>query len=262
VELDQSGWYEFFLRKIEDPDLGIPDLSVTEIQYLDPITLNPLDIMQIHRGQAVSVKVNVKNEATPVGVIATLKLGSDGNHNNGTIYDSHATMPSQDIQVICPWGNSSFQWTWTVPDDAPIGQYYWKVSFNDPHYVLVFKNSNWQTAFQVASGSSMMSMPTTVEAPPTATIITPTYASEANAFDNDSAKQEFPQRGAAVPLTAAKSVRNPFFRRVTETNSLLRSRTLSADRAILHDAVLTMEIRWLLLRKIDALLNPKILNIT
>jgi peptidoglycan/xylan/chitin deacetylase (PgdA/CDA1 family) len=262
VELDQSSWYEFFLRKIEDPDLDIPDLSVTGIQYLDPITLNPLDIMQIHRGQAVRVKVTVNNEAAPAGVVATLKLDSDSNHNNGTIYDSHAMTPSQDVQLICPWGNSSFQWTWTVPGDAPLGQYYWKVSFNDPHYVLVFKNSNWQTAFQVIPGSSMMIMPMTAEAPPTAMTISPTYASEANSFDNVSVKQAFPQRDAAIPLTAAKSVRHPFVRRVTETNPFLRSRTLSADRANLHDAVMTMEIRWPLLRKIDALLNPKILDIT
>ena len=75
----------------------------------------------------------------PAGVIATLALDSDSNRSNGTIYNSHGTTPNQDIQVRCP-GPFSFQWTWTVPSDAPVGQYYVNVTFNDPQYVLVFRN--------------------------------------------------------------------------------------------------------------------------
>ena len=106
-------------------------------------------------GQTVLINVNVNNAAAPAGVIATLSLDSDTNHNNGVIYNSHTTTPSQDIQVKCPWGASSFQWTWTVPSDAPLGQYYVNVTFNDPQYVLVFRSSDWRESFVVVPSAPL-----------------------------------------------------------------------------------------------------------
>ena len=149
VQLDTSGWYEFFLNRMQDPDVQIPSLSITGIQYLDPTTHAPLDIANIQPGQSVLIHVDVNNAASPAPVIASLALDSDADHS-GVIYDSHVTTPvSQDIHVTCPWGASSFEWTWTVPATAPAGQYYAQVTFNDPKYVVSFKNSQWQTAFQV-----------------------------------------------------------------------------------------------------------------
>ena len=103
VDLGQSGWYEFFMSKIGDSDVAIPNLSVTGIQYLDPLTNNPIDLTQVQPGQTVLIKVNVNNAAAPAGDIATLSLDSNTDHNNGVIYNSHTTTPSQDIQVKCPW---------------------------------------------------------------------------------------------------------------------------------------------------------------
>ena len=95
------------------------------------------------------IRVDVHNAAAPAGVIATLALDSDGDPANGVIYDSHDA--GQDVQVVCPWGPSSFEWTWTVPTDAPLGQYAMNVSFHDPLYVLGFEDPGWQSALAVVA---------------------------------------------------------------------------------------------------------------
>jgi uncharacterized repeat protein (TIGR01451 family) len=151
VQLDSSGWYEFLFNKIQESSLQIPDISITGMQFLNPADRTPLDIAKIKAGQSVLIHVNVYNAAAPAPVIASLALDSDADRSSA-IYNSHTTTPAtQDIVRTCPWGASSFEWTWTVPAGAPTGQYYSLVTFNDPKYVLGFMSSQWQTAFQVVA---------------------------------------------------------------------------------------------------------------
>ncbi|HLA84190.1 MAG TPA: polysaccharide deacetylase family protein [Thermoguttaceae bacterium] len=159
VDLNQSGWYAFFMSRIEDPDVRIPNLSVTGVQFLDPATGDPVDVTRVAPGQTVLVRVEVNNRAAPAGVTATLKLDSDADPANGIVYDSHAATPGEDDLAVCPWGESSFEWTWTVPSDAPPGAYSLNVSFHDPLYVLHFKDPGWQSAvFEVHSPAQTPSL--------------------------------------------------------------------------------------------------------
>jgi hypothetical protein len=157
VQLDTSGWYEFFLNRVGDADVQIPNISITDVQYLDPITRAPLDITNIQPGQSILIHVDVNNAAAPTPLIASLALDSDTDHTS-VIYDSHLTTPvSQDIQVVCPWGASSFEWTWTVPATAPAGQYYSLVTFN----VQVVLPASLTITSQASVASSSIAAPAT-----------------------------------------------------------------------------------------------------
>jgi hypothetical protein len=134
----------FLFNKLQDPDVVAPNISIAGIQYLDPTTMMPLDVSQMHPGQSVLIRVNANNSGSATTVTASFALDSDNNHTNGVAYDSH---PGQDIQVFFPSGTKYFDWAWTVPDTE--GLYYSQVTFHDVKYVLGFKSSVWQTAFQV-----------------------------------------------------------------------------------------------------------------
>ena len=51
VQLDANGWYGFLMARIGDPDLDIPNLSITGIQYLDPATGDPVDVTRVRPGR-------------------------------------------------------------------------------------------------------------------------------------------------------------------------------------------------------------------
>jgi uncharacterized repeat protein (TIGR01451 family) len=144
VNYDAAYPDNFLFNKLQDPDVGAPNISIAGIQYLDPATMSPLDVSQMHSGQSVLIRVNANNSGPATTVCASLALDSDNNHTNGVDFDSH---PGQDIQVVFPNGTKYFDWTWTVPDTE--GLYYSQVAFHDVKYVLGFKSSVWQTAFQV-----------------------------------------------------------------------------------------------------------------
>ena len=244
VNLGQSGWYEFFMSKIGDSDVDIPNLSVTGIQYLDPVSKSPIDLAHVQPGQTVLIKVNVNNAAAPAGVIATLAIDSDSNHSNGTIYNSHGTTPNQDIQVRCPWGPSSFQWTWTVPSDAPVSQYYVNVTFNDPQYVLVFKNSDWRSAFVVVP-SAPLSPSLAGAAPQTAS----TSGDTASASAHDAVVAEEVPHWANVIVQSPTATQWPVAREnlaqsVQAAKAANDSETLSTSVTALNDAVLADGTRW------------------
>jgi uncharacterized repeat protein (TIGR01451 family) len=180
VRLDESGWYEFLFNRVQDPDIKIPDISITALQYLDPTTRAALDITKIKPGQSILIHVDVNNAGMTSTVIASLALDSDTDHSS-VVYDSHAT--GQDVQVTCPWGASTFEWTWTVPTSAALGQYYSLVTFHDPHYVAQFQSSQWQTAFRVISPSGSMSPSGAPGAAPSSSNDTPPVKGDAAVTD-------------------------------------------------------------------------------
>lgn len=255
VQLDRSGWYEFFMSKVGDLDVRIPNLSVTGIQYLDPTTLNPVDITKVQPGQSVLIRVNVNNAAAPAGVIATLSLDADNNPDNGTIFNSHTSSPGQDVQVTCPWGASTFEWTWTVPVNASAGQYYVNVSFKDPKYVLGFKNSGWQTAFVVSSvGSSLAS---TLAASSTTTAISTIDKTSGTALKNDALFHEMASLvdRLMAQWTKSKQSLDKGKSAVQDILSVKQMEFLQSHFTALHDAVLAKSFEPSLLDWVDALLK-------
>jgi hypothetical protein len=146
VDYDSSFPDDFFMTKI-DPSFQVLRITIDSIEYLDPATGQPLE--QLIPCQSVMIRVTATNSGPATDVVVSLNI-DDVNHNNGIIYDSHQTTPSQDIVQEFGLGQQTFGWTWQVPcDDPPFGQYYITVGFHDQHYVLGFEYSGWQESFSV-----------------------------------------------------------------------------------------------------------------
>ncbi len=149
VDYDQDHPWDFFFNKIEDPDVVVPEITINSIEYIDPSNGQPLQLNQVETGESVKIRVTAINSGPSAIVKVSLNLDSDANHSNGIIYDSHLKTPSEDIVRSFSPGQQIFEWTWQVPVNAPLGQYYAAVGFHDQHYVLGFKYSGWQEAFSV-----------------------------------------------------------------------------------------------------------------
>ncbi len=150
TDYDPSKPGSFFFTKIGD-SLAIPTITISQIRYLDPITGNPFSGGELQWGQTVKVQVTATNSGAASDVIASLALDTDTNSANGSVYDTHSVNPMQDILVTAWTGQKTFEWLWTVPVDAPTGQYYSKVSFHDRFYVLGFLKPAYQQAFSIKS---------------------------------------------------------------------------------------------------------------
>jgi peptidoglycan/xylan/chitin deacetylase (PgdA/CDA1 family) len=149
VDYDEYNPGNFFMTKIEDPDVKIPLIQIDSIEYLDPSTNQSLIHNLVNPGSQVKIRVTATNSGESADVIVSLNIDSDSDHNNGIIYDSH---PSEDNQATFTTGQQTFEWIWTVPNDAPLGQYYVLVGFHDQHYVLGYKYEGWLNAFSVTNG--------------------------------------------------------------------------------------------------------------
>ena len=157
---------EFLLSAIADPAVSLPKITVTSVTYLDPSTGKPLAANQLVPGQSVRVHVTATNAGLSLVVVAGLRLDSDSIPANGIVYDSHLTVPGQDIQTTFAPGTKTFDWTWQVPASAAVGQYYADLQFHDQRYVLGFKDSGWQQAFSVAAPASVLLVDKSIAATP------------------------------------------------------------------------------------------------
>jgi len=146
VDFDAANPTNFFMTKIGDPDVKIPLIQIDSIEYLDPSTNQPIPDNLIIQGFHVKIRVTATNNGEAANVTVSLNLDSDSDHDNGVIYDSH---PGGDIETTFATGQRTFDWTWTVPQDAPLGQYYVAIGFHDQYYVLGYAYSGWQEALNV-----------------------------------------------------------------------------------------------------------------
>ncbi len=230
VQLEQSGWWAFFANRLEDSDVAVPMISVSGIQY---------SASSVRRGETATITVNVNNSGSTAPVLASLTIDSDSNHANGVIYNSHTTSPTGDIQATVPWGTSSLTWNWTVPNDAPTGQYYVTVSFNDIKYVYVFRTAPWTAAFQVNSLAPAMAAALATESLTTAdaeraTTITP--VASAAAYDAVLAKAAT-TTGSPVASSSASSRLLQALARNLQSKQFGGNGSLAASLAAVSDAV-------------------------
>lgn len=120
----------FYFSEIGD-SVVIPNLTVDSVQFLNPANNAPLSAAVW--GQTVKVRVSAFNNGSAAGTGVSLLMTPVG---YSTIYDSHATNPTQDPVVTAWTGQHYFDWLWTVPTDAPAGQYSATSYFRDQYFVL------------------------------------------------------------------------------------------------------------------------------
>jgi hypothetical protein len=144
VNYDPSSPGSFFMTRLGDPDVVIPEIRINSVDYLDAETNQPLANGSIVAGQSVKVHVTASKTGPAVDVVASLALA-----HTITYYDSHTADPPEDVTVQFASGQQVFEWTWLVPPDAAKGQYYAQVTFHDVPYVLGWLDSGSMTAFQV-----------------------------------------------------------------------------------------------------------------
>ena len=145
MDYDPNNASGFYFNEIGDP-LVVPTLTIDSVQLIDPVTGNPVPYNQAVWGQTVKVRVNATNGGAATGAVASLIISYPG---SGTFLDSHAQTPTLDPVVTSWTGSHSFEWLWTVPMDAPIGQYTASVSFRDQYYLLGWGKSDFASAFAV-----------------------------------------------------------------------------------------------------------------
>ncbi len=145
VDYDSSFPDDFFMTKI-DPSFQVLQITIDSVEFLDPATGDALE--QLIPCQSVMIRVTATNSGPEIDVVVSLNI-DDADHNDGILYDSHQTTPSQDIARSFGTGQQTFEWAWQVPCDAAFGQYYVTVGFHDQYYVLGFEYSGWQEAFIV-----------------------------------------------------------------------------------------------------------------
>lgn len=150
VNYDPANQSLFYMDRLNDPDVRHPDITINSWEYADPVTSLPLSSNELEPGQSVLVRVNAHNAGETAAVTGSLNLDDDANRNNGLAFQSHTSTPSQDVVTTFVVGtNKTFEWTWTVPNGARVGQYQANVAFHDQYYVLGYKDSPWINAFSV-----------------------------------------------------------------------------------------------------------------
>jgi len=139
----------FFLNKIGE-GIVIPSITINSVQFIDPATGNPVVNDELKWGQTVKVRVVATNGGSAADVTASLTLDNDSDPSNGVVYDSHAATPSQDYSLTGWTGESTFEWLWTAPVDAPTSQYIATIYFKDKYSVAGFLHTGYM-AFTVKS---------------------------------------------------------------------------------------------------------------
>jgi len=156
VDFDENHTENFFLTKLEDPDVRVPLINIDSIEYLNPSNDEPLAYNQVVRGNPVKIRVTATNEGESANVVASLNIDSDSNPGNGIVYDSHLVSPSEDISETFSTGQKVFEWIWDVPIEAEEGLYYVAVGFHDQYYVLGYEYSGWRSAFNVVGSNNQV----------------------------------------------------------------------------------------------------------
>lgn len=149
TDYDPNNASKFFLNMIGDP-MPLPTVVPSFVSYLDPVTNVVIPNNELKWGQTVKVRIIVSNTAAAADAAMTLVLDNDSDQSNGVVYDSHATNPSQDIIMTSWTGGKQIEWLWTVPIDAPTGQYTAQLNVRDTKYVFGYKKANY-SAFKVTS---------------------------------------------------------------------------------------------------------------
>lgn len=147
VELGASAENNFFMRLV-DPNFLLPDITEPVIQTFDS---QGQERNTFYPGETVTVVVTATNSGYPVNVVASLEIDADQDVNTPSIYDSHQQNPAEDV-IKQPFSNDPdqpFTFTWTIPEDASLGEYNIAFSVHDEHYVLGYKYSMWQYSFNV-----------------------------------------------------------------------------------------------------------------
>lgn len=142
TDYDSSKSSSFFFNEIGE-SITIPTISVDSTSYVDAVTGASIPGNRFQWGQTIRIRVTATNSGPSTDVGASLMLDNDSNLSNGIVYDSHAVTPATDIYASSWTGQRVFEWLYTVPIDAPSGQYYATIYFRDKFYVLGFKKGTY-----------------------------------------------------------------------------------------------------------------------
>jgi len=152
LDLDPSNPWPFFMRRVK-PDFPIPNIIPTnwDSRY-DPDPWQVLDAdglpqAQFYPGKTVTIKASVKCGDSSVPVIASLVL----HYGESVIYDSHLDGGDVELDPLdCSrWQVTTFTYSWTPPQEVPLGEYIATLSVRDQTYLLGYYQSAPQALFSV-----------------------------------------------------------------------------------------------------------------
>jgi hypothetical protein len=134
LNIDDPWW--FFMRRV-DPEFPIPHIYVRDWQVIDS-TGNTRT--RFYPGEPVTATVTAVNGGSPVNVTGSIKLDGSG----GTIYDSHAAVPDEDIRYtpfISGYVEQDFIYQMDIPAEAASDAYTATFSARDDSYLLGYRTA-------------------------------------------------------------------------------------------------------------------------
>lgn len=139
----EDPWW-FFMRRV-DPQFQLPYIFVRDWQITDSAG-NPRT--HFYPGEQITATVTAVNGGSPVNVNGSIKL--DG--SLGTIYDSHAITPAEDIlytPFISGYVEQDFTYPLEIPAETASGAYTATFSARDETYLLGYQTAVTNTALVV-----------------------------------------------------------------------------------------------------------------
>ena len=142
VDYDPARPDDFFMTKI-DPAFPVPRITIESVEFLDEFG-RPRVYNRFYVGERILVRVTARNDGDSAGVAVSLKLDGDG--VGPFAYDSHQTIPSEDIVrffATTSGSGEAFEFIWEVSSDTTTNLYDYSIEFRDQTDTLGFAVSGW-----------------------------------------------------------------------------------------------------------------------
>lgn len=131
---------DFFLTRIGDPDILIPQIGLETIEALNPETQQTWGDNPVPAGGQIRFVAAATNEGPAVPIRALLTLSHEASSPDEP--DGHAADVTLEVLQEFSAGTAQFEWLWTVPNDVAAGRYQARVSFHDAHDVVTWFRSS------------------------------------------------------------------------------------------------------------------------
>jgi hypothetical protein len=126
-----------------DPGFPVPQITVEFVEFLDELG-NPRQYNRFYPGESAMVRIHARNDGGSADIAVSLKLDDDG--IGPPAYDSHQTVPSEDIRRFFATTTGAaevFEFLWEVPPDPSTNLYDYSIEFHDQTNTLGYYLGGW-----------------------------------------------------------------------------------------------------------------------
>ncbi len=132
--------------KTINPSIKFPDLDVLSVIFYDA---NGKVQDEFKKGKSLIIKVTIKNNGAATTAIATLKLIANDS-NILANYDTQLNDQPEDKLLIIEKGEEkTIQFTWRVPKNTTMKQWYYNIAFHGKYYCLWYGETGWVKGFTI-----------------------------------------------------------------------------------------------------------------